>query len=298
MIRNLVSIIIPVFNAETTLSRAIESVLRQTYSDFEIIVVDDGSTDGSAEIIRGFSAHVRYERQANHGPAAARNRGLAMVRGEFIAFLDADDEWLPARLERTVAPLRADSAVGLCYCRALQVASDGSRRRHNPSDIHKRFPSAIAPPRHLCTPAATIRRACIDQCGGFDETFPASAERDFFVRIAENYGVREVREELVLVHASSTSLRNRVRVEEKVEMMFRWTFKALLRQPLGRDRDSALAAAFAMASAKYANAGQRLKAIKYSLGAFVLHPGLGSTARVVRSVLPWPRAGWRQRADS
>ena len=97
----LVSVIIPVYNSEPYIAQAIISVLRQTYNNIEIVIVDDGSTDRTGEVIRNFDdARIKYLYQNNHGVSHARNRGLEISRGEFIAFLDSDDRWVPKKLHR------------------------------------------------------------------------------------------------------------------------------------------------------------------------------------------------------
>ena len=99
----LVSVVIPTFNRAATIVRAVESVLQQTYRPLELIVVDDGSTDGTSEVLQAYGKAVVYVRQDNAGPAAARNRGIRESQGDMVAFLDSDDVWLAAKLERQVA---------------------------------------------------------------------------------------------------------------------------------------------------------------------------------------------------
>jgi glycosyltransferase involved in cell wall biosynthesis len=117
------SAIIPAYQAAKYLAEAIESALAQTRPPDEIIVVDDGSTDGTADIAAGFGARVRCERQAHAGIGAARNRGLALARGERIAFLDADDLWTPAKLEVSQQALDADPGVAMVFGHVRQFRS-------------------------------------------------------------------------------------------------------------------------------------------------------------------------------
>jgi glycosyltransferase involved in cell wall biosynthesis len=111
-----VSVIIPVFNGERFLSQAIASAIDQTFSDLETIVVDDGSTDTTPAIAGGFGSRVRYVRQTNQGVAAARDTGLAMARGTYVAFLDADDVWLPEKIERQITCAERDRRLAAVGC--------------------------------------------------------------------------------------------------------------------------------------------------------------------------------------
>src|SRR5437762_7674264 len=132
----LVSVILPVYNRESTIARAIESVLAQTYRHFELIVVDDGSTDGTARVVESFDSRIRVVAQPHAGAYAARNRGLRSAHGELIAFADSDDAWLPDRLESQL-PLMARPEVGLVFADANHVIPCGTgsqpvRRRRRP----------------------------------------------------------------------------------------------------------------------------------------------------------------------
>src|SRR5262249_3984793 len=111
----LISCIVPVFNGECYLRETLESILAQTYQPLELIVVDDGSTDGTAAVAAGYGARIRYLWQAHAGALAARNRGLSAAQGEFIAFLDADDLWHHNKLARQIARLRERPAIDLCF---------------------------------------------------------------------------------------------------------------------------------------------------------------------------------------
>ena len=111
------SCIIPVFNGERYLSEALNSVIAQSYHDLEIIVADDGSTDGTAGVVASYGERVRYIRQLNLGPAAARNLGVSIAQGEYLAFLDADDLWHPEKLMQQVARLQERPQIDFCFTR-------------------------------------------------------------------------------------------------------------------------------------------------------------------------------------
>lgn len=119
----LVSVIIPVYNCEHYLSEAIESVLAQTYQPIEIIVVDDGSTDGSAEVVKRFSSWVQYIFQARSGAGSARNYGIALAQGSYLAFLDADDLWAEDKLEQQMAAFEADQALDMTFGHVIHFIS-------------------------------------------------------------------------------------------------------------------------------------------------------------------------------
>ena len=120
-----VSVIVPAYNAAATIAGTVESVFAQTFRDFELIVVDDGSTVRTREILAGFGDRVRLIEQHNNGPAAARNAGARLASGEYLAFLDADDLWRPTMLARAVAELDADSSSTLVFFNASVADSEG-----------------------------------------------------------------------------------------------------------------------------------------------------------------------------
>lgn len=118
-----VSVLIPAFNAERYVGEAIESAFAQTHTPFELIVIDDGSSDGTAEAVRAFGKSVRYRRQENEGVGAARNRCVELARGDHLAFLDADDRWDPRKLERQLAAMRSDSRPDIVLSHVRQFVS-------------------------------------------------------------------------------------------------------------------------------------------------------------------------------
>jgi len=122
-VQPLISVIIPVYNGERYLAEAIESVLAQTYRPIELIVVDDGSTDGSAEIVQQFGPPVRYHYQPNAGVSSARNSGVELARGELLAFLDADDLWVENKLTMQLRAFADDASLEISFGHVLQFHS-------------------------------------------------------------------------------------------------------------------------------------------------------------------------------
>jgi glycosyltransferase involved in cell wall biosynthesis len=189
----MVSVIMPVFNGERYLAEAIESVLAQDYHPLELIVVDDGSTDGSAQIASGFGGEVRYTYQHNQGPAVARNMGLELARGEIIGFLDADDRWPPGRLDLQLACLAEDPSVEVVMGQAQYL-------RQRPDLDNAPETEELSDPLFLFNLSATIlRKSVFDIVGRFDPELYYCDDYDWFFR-AQERGVRLVTLPQVTLH--------------------------------------------------------------------------------------------------
>ncbi len=200
-----VSIIIPAYNAAATIAGTVNSALAQTFSDFEIVCVDDGSSDATVATVKQFGEHVRLVEQANAGPAAARNNGARDSAGEYLAFLDADDLWLPTFLERSVATLDADPALSLVYCNcaladsegvAIDTALVGNGFDHAPS-LHELL-TRLWP---IMPSAALVRRAAYDNCGGYRDALKGASFRfedvDFWIKMREQGAFGYIDEALI-----------------------------------------------------------------------------------------------------
>ena len=188
MKRNLVSVIIPTYNRRDLVREAIASVLAQTYQDFELIVVDDGSEDDTAEVVHEFAqecSRIRYIFQQNRGVSAARNRGVALGSGELLAFLDSDDLWQPRKLETQVAFFTSHPEVQICQTEEIWLRNGV---RVNPHNKHcKTGGDIFARSLELCLvspSAAMLRRKLFERMGGFDESLPACEDYDLWLRIA------------------------------------------------------------------------------------------------------------------
>jgi glycosyltransferase involved in cell wall biosynthesis len=183
-----VSVVIPAYNAAWCVAKAVESVLVQQGCDFELVVVDDGSTDDTAAVLAHYGDAVRVVRQRNQGLSAARNAGLRAARGEFVAFLDADDWWLPGKLAPQLALLRARPEVGFCSCAARVEDPDGrllnlwpAPRWEGPFLVHL-FGSAADVAGSGS--AVVARRALFGRVGGFDESLRSLEDIDMWMRLA------------------------------------------------------------------------------------------------------------------
>jgi glycosyltransferase involved in cell wall biosynthesis len=204
-----VSVVTPTHDRASMVVRAIASVLAQTFRDFELIVVDDGSTDNTADVVAAISdPRLRFARLVTSGGASrARNAGIAVARGEWVAFLDDDDEWLPQMLEVQLARLVAstDPRTSAVYCLIDTVTEDDGIV---PVPYELPLPEgdvldSILARAHTVFPSAhVVRRSALLQVGGFDETFRAVEDRDLWVRLAlAGHHFVAVPEVLVLYHA-------------------------------------------------------------------------------------------------
>ncbi len=156
-----ISVIIPVHNRESYVAEAIGSVLAQTHSATEIWAIDDGSTDGSAAVIQGFGDAVHYDRQPQGGAAAARNRGVAMATGEFLAFLDSDDRWLPDKLALQLTAFEKNPDLAMAFGHVRQFCSP-----ELPPDQRPRITAEVMAGYHVGT--LLVRRAAFEQVGPFE----------------------------------------------------------------------------------------------------------------------------------
>ncbi len=183
-----VSVVIPLYNARDVIRQTVESVLAQTWKDVEIIVIDDGSTDGSGKVVQEFGNRVRLIQQENAGVAAARNRGIQASTGEAIALLDHDDLWHPTKLEKQVRLLEQRPEVGMVITDVAHIDREGRPmgivgRGYNPSETFAR----LFVRSYLPTPsAALIRKSVFESVGGFDEGFKSAGldDHELWTRIA------------------------------------------------------------------------------------------------------------------
>lgn len=184
-----VSIVIPLYNSVQYIREAIESALAQTFRDFEVIVVDDGSTDGSAAVVCGFGDAVRYVYQPNAGVSVAMNHGMALSRGELIAFLDNDDVWLPRKLERQVAFLDRRPACALVNCDLQYISETGERLDRFLPGVNRSEPYVRLFQKGFVfmSSAVMIRRMVYEKVGGFDEEFVAAGlqEVEWLARVLD-----------------------------------------------------------------------------------------------------------------
>jgi len=196
-----VSVIIPTHNRASLVERALDSVYKQSYLPQEIIVVDDGSTDGTRERIMTIFPDVTYLYQENKGVSAARNKGIELAKGKWIAFLDSDDEWLPNKLGNQIDAVNNHLSVKIVHTNEIWLRNG---KRIKQLKKHKKQGGHIFKwclPLCVISPSsAMIHKAVFDNVGLFDTTLPACEDYDMWLRISAQYQVHYLEEPLIIKH--------------------------------------------------------------------------------------------------
>jgi len=221
-----VSIIIPVFNRALKVSRAISSVLYQTFTDYEIIVVDDGSTDGTREALRQFGNKISFIRhQSNLGVSAARNTGIKGSDAPLVAFLDSDDYWLPEKLGAQISFFKSHPEAMISQTEEIWIRNG---RYANPKTRHlKPSGDVFEPSLKLCliSPSAVmLRRSLLEEIGLFDEDLPVCEDYDLWLRIGCRYPVHLINEKLIVKEGGHPD-----QLSSRYKGMDRFRIKALIK---------------------------------------------------------------------
>ena len=184
----LVSVIIPTYNRAKYVTHAIDSVLAQTYPNNEIIVVDDGSTDDTKEALAPYMDRIKYIYQENTGGAAARNTGIKAAKGELIAFLDSDDEWLPAKIEKQIDKFRKlPNSVGVVYSGCYTVSQESKEILCEIPTLKGNVHNYALQRCIISSPTPLIRKLCFKKVGVFDEALPSCQDWDMWIRLSKHY---------------------------------------------------------------------------------------------------------------
>lgn len=208
-----VSIIVTTYNRADLLPRAIESILNQTYKDFELIIVDDGSMDNTEKVMKEFQekdSRIKYVYQENKGWASALNKGLSFAQGEYVAFLDSDDEWLPGKLEKQIEVFKNNLSVGLVTCWAFRIFENRKKKK-----LFKTYKGTIEKKNWCCFfktngiisfSTIIMKRKVFDTIGSFDIKLKAAVDLDFYIRILNKFDIYFLSIPLVNYYESQESL--------------------------------------------------------------------------------------------
>ncbi|KOP27853.1 glycosyl transferase family A [Hapalosiphon sp. MRB220] len=225
-----VSVVIPAYNAMTYLPETLESVLQQTFTDFEILIINDGSSDNIVEWTHQIAdPRVRLISQPNQGVSVARNTGITHAQGEYIAFLDADDLWQPTKLEKQVHYLEDNPEVGLVYTWTAFVDQWGKHTGivlafHAEGNVWEQIVV-----RDMISNGSTpmVRRSCFETVGVFDPSFRYAPDRDMWTRIAARYSFGVVKEPLILYRQLPNSFsRNHEKMIQELRQVIEKTFQS------------------------------------------------------------------------
>jgi glycosyltransferase involved in cell wall biosynthesis len=224
---NLVSVVIATYNMGHYLPQAVKSVLAQSYPNVDVQIVDDGSTDDTATILRQWDAHprVRVHRQSNGGQAHAKNQGVALSRGAFVAFLDADDVWVPEKLSRQMPLFAGRPEIGVVYSDYECMDGEGQPLPKGPTHMHRgRVSGALLIENFVSFPSAVVRRECLQRHGAFDETLGMGIDYDLWLRLSAHYQFDFIAEPTVRyrVWSGQMSKNYRKRYESAIHIMQRF----------------------------------------------------------------------------
>lgn len=278
-----VSVIIPTYNRAAFLPVAVKSVLAQTHRNFEMIIIDDGSTDGTEETVKKFQdkdGRIKYFYQENRGVSAACNLGIRKASGDFFAFLDSDDEWFPEKTEKQLALFSANPGLGFVGCNKLVEVIDSSGRVVKKLDLYgRKFPGGIrrftpedflsfnSPVNPTCV---MIAREALLKTGFFDEDFNYAEDSDFWIRLSLNYPFETLWEPLARYRRWPEATSSTIGFLEKVEVkkQFFLKHKSLYgRYPRARSK------VFRSIGYEYMIGGRRKDALFYTLLALRADPG-------------------------
>jgi glycosyltransferase involved in cell wall biosynthesis len=206
-----ISIILPTYKRAHVLGRAIKSVLNQTFQDFELIIIDDNSKDGTEELVKGFNSEkIKYVcQEGKTSPAIARNHGIHLAQGRYIAFLDSDDEWMPDKLERQFAELeKTPPEIGVVYCKC-RVVSKKTEFYLPPAWINptegKIFRSLLEK-SFIGSQMVLVKKGCFEKVGLFNEQYAVYEDYDLFLRLSKLYLFRYIDETLVIIYQQPDSI--------------------------------------------------------------------------------------------
>ena len=273
-----VSIIIPCYNGERYVGEAIESAIGQTYPHSEVIVIDDGSTDGSLDVIRAIGDRICWESGPNRGACAARNRGIELAKGDFIQFLDADDLLHPQKLAMQL-PFAQSVSDSLVFCDGEMADGEPAHPHHVRSDSTDE-PVLFMLRGGLPTTAPIHRKCLLKSVGGFCEDLPCAQERDLHLRIAaQGIRFRRLPKVLYTVRRCDDGLSaNYERVLDQHARILWPVYRFLAdRGELNDERAKHFAGMLARDARAYIRMGQRRKAREYFRQARQMHPSGGFT---------------------
>lgn len=295
----LVSVVIPAYNHAAYLTETIRSALNQTFRDFEVVVVDDGSSDDTPDVAASFGEEIRYIRQANSGMAGSRNTGIQAARGQFIGFLDDDDLWEPTYLAEVMSIMQSDHEIAACYVGVQIIDGDGEllSQVSTKTVLSGTLYDVLIDGGFFPPSTVTVRKTCLNEVGLFDRNLQGYADWDMWLRISRRFRIVGIPRVLVRYRVHHGGL------SSNVEHMFEDNMRAAAKHfgppegpvsqwPILRRR--AYASAYFAAALSYFQRNDRKAAREYLTQAFCIYPDLSSRLDVFYELAcgNQPR-GWR-----
>ena len=275
----LVSVIIPAYNAEKYIERTIHSVLLQNYENIEIIVIDDGSTDNTATVVKKLAnedKRLHYVHQQNGGVSSARNHGYKLSKGEYLAFLDADDIWLPNNVSKKLAHLQDNPDVGLVHSDAMVIDENDNSLNETKKGKSGWILDDLLLWNGTCIPAPSsilVKREVVDSVGGFDTSLSTAADQEFFFRVAAKYKIGRVEEVTWQYRMHSQNMHSNIALMERDTLLSyqRATENNLFKSAAFRRK--CYSNMFIILSGSWYHDGKnKIKAVKYALKSIYKRP--------------------------
>ena len=275
-----VTAVIPVYNYEQFIADAVDSALGQTYKDMEIIVVDDGSTDNTGEILkRQYGSKIKYIYQENRGLSAARNLGIKLSSGQFIALLDADDIWLPEKIELQIQIMGNSDLIGIVSCGGYNINEKGkvinihvTRNYQTKTDFMNDLLL-----RNVVSGGsyALVRKECFEKAGMFDENLKSAEDWDMWLRISKRYDTEYVELPLAKVRVTEISMSSPMNAHKMLENELRVLTKAFSDKSLKGKwflKRKSFSYRYCCAASHFNHGGKKKKAIYYILKSILIFP--------------------------
>ena len=263
-----ISVIIPAYNAQKTIKKTIESVIEQTYADWELILINDGSTDRTVEIVNEIKeSRIKVYNYANAGVAKARDRGIENARGKYIAFLDADDFWTPDKLQLQLQTLKANPQGGVAYSWTyFYYEKTQDCFPSNPVYYQENvYPQLLAENflHHGSNPL--IKRQAIDSVGNFNSNFPHCADWDYYLRLAAEWHFIVVPKHQIYYRQSSNSMTSNIaEIERQLCQMLEQTYQTVPND-LQHIKSKSEAWIYQYCTQQYLERGENLQSVKNAL---------------------------------
>jgi len=282
-----VSVVLPVHNRRELVRRAIDSVLAQTMSDFELLVIDDCSTDATADVVEEYCSDPRvtlFRNQTNLGPAGARNRGIELARGHYIAFQDSDDRWFPEKLSQQVSALERNPEHQACFCGALYYSQSQCYYipREGTLDVESAASGDLSTAVLYSNPATPqtmlVKAILFDKVGGFNAALKINEDWDLVIRMAQQARFAFVAEPLVVIYRTADSVSSDRLADTAARERLLTEYAGLIAQhPMSRARQNYIVGSQSIEFQDYGNA------VRYFRRAFRDAPSFRSFLQIQRA---------------